>query len=241
MGISLSPPPSLPRRRSWSAGVRPASGDELIRGVSLSPPPSLPRRRSWSALRAFCTIRAFHPRRPRPSGCHATKASAQYTTSPIKSPKSARLLAVQLAESPCRHHDAASMTWFYLTLNIRAESKSRTEPNLQRTSWGLSWPFLARPAQAEIEITYVVPKEFALPSKLMKRLYESLNKFTGRNCPPPKHTHLPSARLPLAFPFSSPSFFHTIVRDGQTGPHRSRLVVSCSTCPPLSPSPLANM
>jgi hypothetical protein len=29
-------------------------------------------------------------------------------------------------------------------------------------------------------------------------------------------------------------------RDGQTSPHRSRLVVSHSTCPPLSPSPHAN-
>jgi hypothetical protein len=30
------------------------------------------------------------------------------------------------------------------------------------------------------------------------------------------------------------------VRDGQTSPHRPRLVVSRSTCPPLSPSPHAN-
>jgi hypothetical protein len=30
------------------------------------------------------------------------------------------------------------------------------------------------------------------------------------------------------------------VRDGQASPHRPRLVVSRSTCPPLSPSPLAN-
>jgi hypothetical protein len=46
---------------------------------------------------------------------------------------------------------------------------------------------------------------------------------------------------------SSPSFFHTIslsprslVRDGQTSPHRPRLVVSRSTCPPLSSAPHAN-
>ena len=32
----------------------------------------------------------------------------------------------------------------------------------------------------------------------------------------------------------------TLVRDGQTSPHRPRLVVSLSTCPPLSPSPFAN-
>jgi hypothetical protein len=30
------------------------------------------------------------------------------------------------------------------------------------------------------------------------------------------------------------------VCDGQTSPHRPRIVVSRSTCPPLSPSPLAN-
>jgi hypothetical protein len=30
------------------------------------------------------------------------------------------------------------------------------------------------------------------------------------------------------------------MRDGQTSPHRLRLVVSRSTCPPLSPSPHAN-
>jgi hypothetical protein len=32
----------------------------------------------------------------------------------------------------------------------------------------------------------------------------------------------------------------SLVRDGQTSPHRPRLVVSRSTCPPLSSSPLAN-
>ena len=32
----------------------------------------------------------------------------------------------------------------------------------------------------------------------------------------------------------------SVVRDGQTSPHRPRLVVSRSTCPPLSPSPHAN-
>jgi hypothetical protein len=46
----------------------------------------------------------------------------------------------------------------------------------------------------------------------------------------------------------SHSFFHTIslspaftsVRDGQTSPHRPRLVVSRSTCPPLSSPPHSN-
>ena len=37
-----------------------------------------------------------------------------------------------------------------------------------------------------------------------------------------------------SFPPRSP------VRDGQTSPHKPRLVVSHSTCPPPSPSPLAN-
>jgi hypothetical protein len=39
--------------------------------------------------------------------------------------------------------------------------------------------------------------------------------------------------------FSPPSF-HTLVRDGQTSPHKPRLVVPHSTCPSLSPSPPAH-
>jgi hypothetical protein len=39
---------------------------------------------------------------------------------------------------------------------------------------------------------------------------------------------------------SSPSPPRSLVRDGQASPHRPRLVVSRSTCPPLSPSPHAN-
>jgi hypothetical protein len=38
----------------------------------------------------------------------------------------------------------------------------------------------------------------------------------------------------------SPSPPRSLVRDGQTSPHRPRLVVSRSTCPPLSPSLHAN-
>jgi hypothetical protein len=38
----------------------------------------------------------------------------------------------------------------------------------------------------------------------------------------------------------SPSPPRSLVRDGQTSPHRPRLVISHSTCPPLSPSPHAN-
>jgi len=53
--------------------------------------------------------------------------------------------------------------------------------------------------------------------------------------------HAPS-RAPLLPPLllsltQSPSPPRSLVRDGQTSPHRSRLVVSRSTCPPLSPSP----
>jgi hypothetical protein len=55
------------------------------------------------------------------------------------------------------------------------------------------------------------------------------------------------SRSPSDGPFFSPPFFHTISHfpafasgDGQTSPHKPRLVVSHSTCPPLSPSPLAN-
>jgi hypothetical protein len=55
------------------------------------------------------------------------------------------------------------------------------------------------------------------------------------------------APLPLALPICSPSFFtqspyppRSLVRDEQTHPHSPRLVVSHSTCPPLSSSPPAN-
>ena len=61
------------------------------------------------------------------------------------------------------------------------------------------------------------------------------------------HSSSPSARSLSRSPsHSPPSFTHSpspprsLVRDGQTSPHRPRLVVSCSTFPPLSPSPHAN-
>jgi hypothetical protein len=55
--------------------------------------------------------------------------------------------------------------------------------------------------------------------------------------------HAPS-RAPLLLP--PPSFTQSpfpprsLVRDGQTSPHRPRIVISRSTCPPLSPFPHAN-
>ncbi len=62
------------------------------------------------------------------------------------------------------------------------------------------------------------------------------------------HSGSPRARSLSRSPsHSPPSFFHTIfspprslVRDGQTSPLRSGLVVSRSTCPPLSSPPHAN-
>jgi hypothetical protein len=55
-------------------------------------------------------------------------------------------------------------------------------------------------------------------------------RFAGAGAPsppPPSFTQSPSPPCSLA-------------RDGQTSPHRPRIVVSRSTCPPLSPSPHAN-
>ena len=52
--------------------------------------------------------------------------------------------------------------------------------------------------------------------------------------------HAPS-RTPLLLPPSftqSPYPPRSLVRDGQTSPHKPRLVVPHSTCPSLSPSPL---
>ena len=47
------------------------------------------------------------------------------------------------------------------------------------------------------------------------------------------------SKVGLAFT-QSPSPPRSLVLDGQTRPHRPRLVISRSTCPPLSPSPHAN-
>jgi hypothetical protein len=61
------------------------------------------------------------------------------------------------------------------------------------------------------------------------------------------HISSPSARSLSRSPSPPPPSFtqslsppRSLVRDGQTSPHRPRLVVSRSTCPPLSPSPHAN-
>jgi hypothetical protein len=60
-----------------------------------------------------------------------------------------------------------------------------------------------------------------------------------------KHTHTMHApsrtSLLLPPPFTqSPSPSRSLVRDGQPSPHRPRLVVSRSTCPPISPPPHVN-
>jgi hypothetical protein len=59
-----------------------------------------------------------------------------------------------------------------------------------------------------------------------------------------KHTRSlsrsPSSPPPSFTVTQSPSPPRLLVRDGQTRPHRPRLVVSRSTCPQLSPSPHAN-
>jgi hypothetical protein len=61
------------------------------------------------------------------------------------------------------------------------------------------------------------------------------------------HSSSPSTHSLSRSPSSPPPFFtqspsppRSLVRDGQTSPHRPRLVVARSTCPPLSPSPHAN-
>ena len=61
------------------------------------------------------------------------------------------------------------------------------------------------------------------------------------------HSSSPSAHTLLRSPSSPPHSFtqspfppRSLVRDGQTSPHSPRLVVSHSTCLPLSPSPHAN-
>jgi hypothetical protein len=51
--------------------------------------------------------------------------------------------------------------------------------------------------------------------------------------------HAPS-RTSLLLPFLLSHNPRSLVRDGQPSPHRPRLVVSRSTCPPISPPPHVN-
>jgi hypothetical protein len=53
-------------------------------------------------------------------------------------------------------------------------------------------------------------------------------------------TTLLPPRAQLCIRYCSNKHTHTLVRDGQTSPHRLRLVVSRSTCPPSSPPPPVN-
>ena len=66
-------------------------------------------------------------------------------------------------------------------------------------------------------------------------------------CPRLWHSSTPTARSLSHSPSAPPPSFtqspyppRSLVRDGQTHPHRPRLVVSHSTCPPLSSPPHAN-
>ena len=66
-------------------------------------------------------------------------------------------------------------------------------------------------------------------------------------CPGLWHSSNPNARSLSHSPSAPPPSFtqsacppRSLVRDGQTSPHRPRLVVSRSTCPPLSPYPHAD-
>jgi hypothetical protein len=66
-------------------------------------------------------------------------------------------------------------------------------------------------------------------------------------CPGLWHSSNPNARSLSHSPSAPPPSFtqspyppRSLVRDGQTSPHRPRLVVSRSTCPPISSPPHAN-
>ena len=66
-------------------------------------------------------------------------------------------------------------------------------------------------------------------------------------CPGLWHSSNPNTRSLSHSPSAPPPSFtqspyppRSLVRDGQTSPHRPRLVVSHSTCPPLSSPPHAN-
>jgi hypothetical protein len=74
------------------------------------------------------------------------------------------------------------------------------------------------------------------------------SSFAGKpQCPRMCHRSSPNARSISHSPSAPPPSFtqspyppRSLVRDDQTHPHRPRLVVSHSTCPPLSSSPHAN-
>ncbi len=73
------------------------------------------------------------------------------------------------------------------------------------------------------------------------------NNSEAPQCPRMCHRSTPNARSISHSPSAPPPSFtqspyppRSLVRDDQTHPHRPRLVVSHSTCPPLSSSPHAN-
>ncbi len=72
--------------------------------------------------------------------------------------------------------------------------------------------------------------------------FDSQTRGTRENRAPPCVRVPGSSRVPAPPPpfTQSPYPPRSLVRDGQTHPHRPRLVVSHSTCPPLSSSPHAH-
>jgi hypothetical protein len=78
--------------------------------------------------------------------------------------------------------------------------------------------------------------------QLCNKLVRPAEKFQGSGIPrSPSARSLSRSPSPPPPSFTqSPSSPRSLVRDGQTSPHRPRLVVSRSTCPPLYPSPHAN-
>jgi hypothetical protein len=61
-------------------------------------------------------------------------------------------------------------------------------------------------------------------------------RWMCRSRTPNAHSLSRSRTFALLFSHNIP-FLHSLVRDGQTSPHKPRFVVYYSTCPPLSPSP----
>ena len=84
-----------------------------------------------------------------------------------------------------------------------------------------------------------MPSNIPLPPR--EQLY---NRYCSNKQQPVLTMHAPSWRalfqVPPPFFTRSPFRPCSLVREGQTSPHKPRLVVSHSTCPPLSPSPHAN-
>jgi len=121
-----------------------------------------------------------------------------------------------------------------------------TGPQGDRSALHCSWNVIAKLPNGRVPFQArgvpSVTEEQDRPSSLHSGGVEDQPQYPGF-----WHSGSPSARSFSRSPSPLPPSLtqypfppRSLVRDGQTSPLRPRFVVSCSTCPPLSPSPHAN-